>query len=142
MLGHKNAQTNKPLPPTPRDIENFRNQGTSAIAATQQIQAAKNMPIANLSKIVEQRTRENLQLQQHLAFQQRRNKVGVRLRERVISAAELLHERKNKAGVHLLESVISAVELLQQAMLEFQKHNWELTSESDAEFQIPASYIR
>ncbi|KAK3369560.1 hypothetical protein B0T24DRAFT_508291, partial [Lasiosphaeria ovina] len=56
--------SNKPPEPTPLDVEIARNQGTSiAIEATSEnLQAAKGLPPANLSQTIEQKTRENGQL--------------------------------------------------------------------------------
>ena len=107
MLRNKRPQIrhihNPNLPPEPTavDGEIARNNGSSvALEATQErLQEAKNMPTPSLSKIIEQRTWENGQLRQELAY----------------------HQRKNAASVYLLEEVRHVVDFLQQAMVSFQK---------------------
>jgi len=115
MLKHK--RTNIRLLPNPNlspsltavDAEIARNQGSSvAIEATQEnLQAAKKMPTPSLSQIIEQRTWENGQLRQELAYQQ----------------------RKHGASMYLLEEVKLVVTTLQQALVNFQKLSTEFEDE-------------
>jgi len=128
MLKHKRTQ-NKPLrnddgPPglTPVDIEIARNQGSSvAIEATpENLQAAKRLPITSISETIEQKTRENGQLRQQLAYEIRRN----------------------KSSIFLLEEVKRAVDSLQQAIITFQKLNRNIEGGDEEPPQIPARAMR
>jgi hypothetical protein len=67
------------------------------------MQAAKKMPTPSLSQLIEQRTWENGQLRQELAYQQ----------------------RKHSASMYLLEEVRLVVASLQQALDNFQRLNAE-----------------
>ena len=115
MLKHKRTNIrhlpNPNLPPslTAVDAEIARNQGSSvAIEATQEnLQAVKKMPTPSLSQIIEQRTWENGQLRQELAYQQ----------------------RKHGASMYLLEEVKLVVTTLQQALVNFQKLSTEFEDE-------------
>lgn len=112
-----------PPEPTPIDAEIARHQGSSiAIEATREsLQAAKNMPTPSLPKIIEQRTWENGQLRQELAYQQ----------------------RKNRASIYLLEEVKQVVESLQQALVDFQKLNRVVEEEDrEAASEIPMKRSR
>lgn len=93
------------------DTEIACNHGSSvAVEATQgRMQAAKKMPTPNLSQIIEQKTWENGQLRQELAYQQ----------------------RKHGASMYLLEEVRLVVETLQQTLLNFQKLNTEFEDDID-----------
>jgi len=93
------------------DTEIARNQGSSvAIEATpERMQAAKKMPTPSLTHIIEQKTWENGQLHQELAYQQ----------------------RKHGASMYLLEEVRLVVGSLQQALLNFQKLNTEFEDDTD-----------
>ncbi|PSN58589.1 hypothetical protein BS50DRAFT_641642 [Corynespora cassiicola Philippines] len=99
-------------PPTPTavDVEIAAHQGsTVAMDAThERMQAAKRMPTPSLSQMIEQRTWENGQLRQELAYRQ----------------------RKHGASLYLLEEVKLVVESLQQALVNFQKLNAQV--EGDA----------
>jgi len=126
MLKHKRTQ-NKPLrsddgPPalTPVDIEIARNQGSSvAIEATlENLQAAKRLPITSISETIEQKTRENGQLRQELAYE----------------------KRKSKSSIYLLEEVKLVVASLQQAIITFQKLNRNMEGENEDPPQIPARH--
>lgn len=64
-------------------------------------QAAKKMPTPRLSQMIEQRTWENEQLRNELAY----------------------HQRKHAASVYLLEEVRVVVESLHQALANFQRLN-------------------
>jgi hypothetical protein len=113
MFRHKRPKppplpTHSDIPPAPTavDVEIANHQGsTVAINATQErMQAAKKMPTPSLSQMIEQRTWENGQLRQELAYRQ----------------------RKHGASMYLLEEVRLVVESLQQALLTFQKLNTDL----------------
>jgi hypothetical protein len=105
------VQTQDDGPPQPAeiDMEIARNHGsTEAIAATKEkLEEAKHKPTPSLSEIIQQRTWENGQLRQELAYQR----------------------RKNDASIYLLGEVRCVVERLQQALLNF--HN--LNEEHDGE---------
>ena len=73
------------------------------------MQAAKKWPTPSLTQIIEQKTWENGQLRQELAYQQ----------------------RKHGASMYLLGEVRLVVESLQHALHNFQKLNTE--SEDDVE---------
>jgi hypothetical protein len=70
-------------------------------AALESTQATKKMPAPRLSQMIEQRTWENGQLRNELAY----------------------HQRKHAASVYLLEEVRVAVESLHQALANFQRLN-------------------
>jgi hypothetical protein len=113
MFRHKRPKPS-PLPtlsdtppaPTAVEVEIASHKGsTVAIDATKErMQAAKKMPTPSLSQMIEQRTWENSQLKQELAYRQ----------------------RKHGASMYLLEEVRLVVESLQQALLTFQKLNTDL----------------
>jgi hypothetical protein len=113
MFRHKRPKP-PPLPtlsdippePTAVDVEIANHQdSTVAIDATQErMQAAKKMPTPSLSQMIEQRTWENGQLRQELAYRQ----------------------RNHGASMYLLEEVRLVVESLQQALFTFQKLNTDL----------------
>ncbi|KAF2803675.1 uncharacterized protein BDZ99DRAFT_547025 [Mytilinidion resinicola] len=77
--------SDRPPALTAIDTEIDRNQGSSvAIEATQaKMQAAKKMPTPSLSQLIEQRTWENGQLRQELAYQQRKHSASMYLLEEV-----------------------------------------------------------
>jgi hypothetical protein len=72
-------------------------------AALESTQAAKKIPAPRLSQMIEQRTWENGQLRQELAY----------------------HQRKHAASMYLLEEVRVVAESLQQALANFQRLNEE-----------------
>jgi hypothetical protein len=117
MLRHKRPKIrlipNSDTPPLPTalDEEIARNQGSSvAIEATQErLQQAKKMPTPSLAQIIEQRTWENGQLRQELAYQQ----------------------RKHGASMYLLEEVKLVIDSLQQALVNFQKLNMDFEDEGE-----------
>ena len=71
--------------------------------ALESTQATKKMPAPRLSQMIEQRTWENGQLRNELAY----------------------HQRKHAASVYLLEEVRVVVESLHQALANFQRLNEE-----------------
>ena len=97
--------THIPLAPTATDAEVASRSGSTVAheAAQERTQAAKKIPAPRLSQMVEQRTWENEQLRQELAY----------------------HQRKHAASVYLLEEVRLVAESLQQALASFQKLNAE-----------------
>ena len=123
MFKHKRAQIkllpnhDGPPEPAPLSLEITRNQGSSvAIEATQgSLQGAQKPPTASLS-VEEQKTRqENNELRQELARQQ----------------------RKNRARLRFIEKVMCADELLQQAIIEFQRLEGELSGPRGGEPRVP-----
>ncbi|KAI9855643.1 MAG: hypothetical protein M1813_009689 [Trichoglossum hirsutum] len=98
-------------PPAPAavDVKIAHNEGSSvAIEATKErLQASKNIPTPSLSQIIEQKTWENGQLRQELAYQ----------------------HRKHGAGMYFLEEVRSVVVNLQQVIINFQKLQEEIEDE-------------
>lgn len=70
-------------------------------AALESTQATMKMPAPRLSQMIEQRTWENGQLRNELAY----------------------HQRKHAASVYLLEEVRVVVESLHQALANFQRLN-------------------
>ena len=117
MLRHKREQLkvaqnqDGPPEPTPLDIEIARNNGTTvALEATQKrLQASKRNPPPSLLQMVEQRTRENGQLRQQIAYLQ----------------------RKNSAAVYLQEEIKYVDNLLGQALINFHDLNREYSREED-----------
>jgi hypothetical protein len=98
--------THIPLASTAVDAEIASHNGlTAADEATQErAQAAKKLPAPRLSQMVEQRTWENGQLRQELAY----------------------HQRKHAASMYLLEEVKVVVESLQVALVGFQKLSMDI----------------
>jgi hypothetical protein len=103
-------QVDAPSAPTAIDVVIGSHQGsTVAMDATQErMQAAKKMPTPSLSQMIEQRTWENGQLRQELAYQQ----------------------RKHGASMYLLQEAKLVVDSLQQALANFQRLNMQV--EDDA----------
>ena len=97
--------THIPLAPTAAEAEMASCSGSTVAdeAALESTQAAKKIPAPRLSQMIEQRTWENGQLRNELAY----------------------HQRKHAASVYLLEEVRVVVESLHQALANFQRLNEE-----------------
>ncbi|KAF9730170.1 hypothetical protein PMIN04_012731 [Paraphaeosphaeria minitans] len=97
--------THIPLAPTAAEAEIASRSGSTVAdeAALESTQVAKKIPAPRLSQMIEQRTWENGQLRQELAY----------------------HQRKHAASMYLLEEVRVVVESLQQALANFQRLNEE-----------------
>ena len=97
--------THIPLVPTAAEAEMASCSGSTVAdeAALESTQATKKMPAPRLSQVIEQRTWENGQLRNELAY----------------------HQRKHAASVYLLEEVRVVIESLQQALANFQRLNEE-----------------
>jgi hypothetical protein len=92
-----------PLVPTATEAEMASCSGSTVAdeAALENTQATKKMPAPRLSQMIEQRTWENGQLRNELAY----------------------HQKKHAASVYLLEEVRVVVESLHQALANFQRLN-------------------
>ena len=97
--------THIPLVPTAAEAEMANCSGSTVAdeAALESTQATMKMPAPRLSQMIEQRTWENGQLRNELAY----------------------HQRKHTASVYLLEEVRVVVESLHQALANFQRLNEE-----------------
>ena len=97
--------THIPLVPTAAEAEIASCGGSTVVdeAALESTQATMKMPAPRLSQMIEQRTWENGQLRNELAY----------------------HQRKHAASVYLLEEVRVVVESLHQALANFQRLNEE-----------------
>ena len=95
--------THIPLVPTAAEAEMASCSGSTVAdeAALESTQATMKMPAPRLSQMIEQRTWENGQLRNELAY----------------------HQRKHAASVYLLEEVRVVVESLHQALANFQRLN-------------------
>jgi hypothetical protein len=104
-----NVHTRPPL--TATDAKIAQNHGYSAVVEPnpERIQAAKKMPAPSLTHLIEQKTWENEQLRQELAYQQ----------------------RKNGPSMYLLEEVRLVVASLQQAISNVQAQNDELEDDAN-----------
>jgi hypothetical protein len=97
--------THIPLAPTAAEAEIASRSGSTVAdeAALESTQDAKKISAPRLSQMMEQRTWENEQLRQKLAY----------------------HQRKHAVSMYLLEEVGVVVESLQQALANFQRLNEE-----------------
>jgi hypothetical protein len=98
--------THIPLAPTAAEAEMASCSGSTVAdkPALESAQATKKMPAPRLSQMIEQRTWENGQLRNELAY----------------------HQRKYAASVYLLEEVKVVVESLHQALANFQRLNEDI----------------